>query len=467
MVADGSGWTIGLGSTANDEAKAVATDPAGNVYVAGRFSGSVDFDPGDAEVTLTSAGGTDAYVAKYTPAGSLAWVRQVGVATNVRGYGVAVDPAGYVVTTGWFTGTGQFGAVVAGNPVGLTSAGGADAVVLKLNASGGYAWAARLGGAGTEEGYGVAVGAAGNIYATGFFQGTADFNPGSGTAPLTSAGANDNDVYVSKLDASGGYVWARKFGGAALGTDQGNAVAVDAAGNIYATGFFHGTVDFDPGTGTAPLTSAGAQGVFVAKLTPAGGHVWVRQFGGPGDDLATAVAVDASGNVVVAGLFGGTADFAPGAGTATLTAVAGDDAFGARLSNAVPVMTSYGGATAFRAGGRGAEPTAGVHHDRGRRPGRRRRRVHVRRELGRRVVDRDGRRDHRERYRRAVRPRLPRGRHLHHDRHRDRRRRHDQRRRLAGNRRRRGRRRRRPGRPNPPRARRRRDGRGGHDPRRR
>ena len=130
----------------------------------------------------------------------------------------------------------------------------------------------------------ISVDAAGNVYTTGFFSRTVDFDPGAETANLTSAGAAD--IFVSKLDNAGNFVWARNMGGTSGDFDVGLGVIVDAAGNVYTTGYFNGTADFDPGAGTANLTSAGGADIFISKLDNAGNFVWAlrpsrrsRQFG--------------------------------------------------------------------------------------------------------------------------------------------------------------------------------------------
>src|SRR5262249_6139334 len=113
--------------------------------------------------------------------------------------------------------------------------------------------------------------------------------------------------------------FAFKVGG--TGDDRGNAVASDSAGNSYVVGNFSGTVDFDPGAATKNLISSGAVDAFVAKYSSGGALVWAQKIGGIAAlEQGTAVAVDASGNVLVAGIFAGTVDFNAGAGTANLTA---------------------------------------------------------------------------------------------------------------------------------------------------
>jgi hypothetical protein len=123
-----------------------------------------------------------------------------------------------------------------------------------------------LGGTQVDVGLSISIDANGNVYTTGYFNGTADFNPGSGTYNLTSTGVED--IFISKLDASGNFIWALQIGGTS--PDEGKSITVDPLGNIYTTGFFRGTADFDPGTVTFNMTSYGYVGladVFILKLS--------------------------------------------------------------------------------------------------------------------------------------------------------------------------------------------------------
>jgi hypothetical protein len=143
----------------------------------------------------------------------------------------------------------------------------------------------------------------------GAFFNTVDFDPGTGVANLTAAG--QSDIFISKLDASGNFLWARRIGGA--NPDLGQALALDAAGNVYVTGRFEGVVDFDPGAPVINLASSNAD-VFVLKLDAGGNLVWAANVNGSGFDVGNAMAVDADGHVLIAGNFSATADFDPGAG---------------------------------------------------------------------------------------------------------------------------------------------------------
>ncbi|MBK8414372.1 MAG: SBBP repeat-containing protein [Bacteroidetes bacterium] len=112
-------------------------------------------------------------------------------------------------------------------------------------------WARNFSGADYETAFSVAADISGNVFVTGSFDGTSDFDPGSGVNNLTSAGFQD--IFVVKLNASGNFVWAHQLGSVA--DDYGNSVAVDATGNLYLAGYFQTTVDFNPGAGTNALTS--------------------------------------------------------------------------------------------------------------------------------------------------------------------------------------------------------------------
>ncbi|HLG35194.1 MAG TPA: hypothetical protein VI757_09965, partial [Bacteroidia bacterium] len=108
-----------------------------------------------------------------------------------------------------------------------------------------WLWAKAMGGTGGDGGGSIAIDASGNVYTTGSFEGTVDFDPGAGIFNLTSAGSDD--IFISRLDGSGNFVWAKAMGGTS--SDGGNSVAVDASGNVYTTGLFYDTADFDPGAG--------------------------------------------------------------------------------------------------------------------------------------------------------------------------------------------------------------------------
>jgi hypothetical protein len=205
------------------------------------------------------------------------------------------------------------------------------------------AWVAGFGSAGVDQAVRVATDAAGNVYATGLFSGTVDFDPGPGISTLSSGGPSYN-TFVAKYDPDGLLVWAKSFD--STGESQGNGLAVDADGNVAVTGSFRGQIDLDPGIGVHSLNSAGGQDVFVVKLDGAGDFLWGQRIGAGGDDVGSALAFDADGDLNVGGHFGLTVDFDPGAGTFTQTASpVWQDAFLLKLDTAGDFVraASFGG----------------------------------------------------------------------------------------------------------------------------
>lgn len=165
----------------------------------------------------------------------------------------------------------------------------------------------------------LATDSSGNAYITGRFNGTPDFDPGPGTAVLTNH--SSGDTFVAKYSSTGGYVWAKSLAGGFSSITGGTGIGVDSSGNVYVAGYFTGTIDLDPGAGTATMTSAGDTDIFVVKLDSSGNYVWGKRIGGASSDVATALAVEGSGNVYVGGSFDGTVDFDPNAGVSNLTGV--------------------------------------------------------------------------------------------------------------------------------------------------
>ncbi|MEQ8684188.1 MAG: Ig-like domain-containing protein, partial [Imperialibacter sp.] len=177
-----------------------------------------------------------------------------------------------------------------------------------------HEWVSVFTGASSIQANAITVDASGNVYTTGVFAGTADFDPGAGEVSLTSAG--NNDIFITKLNASGALVWARKVGG--TGTDEGLAIRVDASSNVLVSGKFTSTVDFDPGAGTSNLTATSTD-LFVLKLNSAGDYVWAKRWGSNLGSEHIGLAVDGSGNVYTGGSFRNSIDFDPGAGTVGAT----------------------------------------------------------------------------------------------------------------------------------------------------
>jgi len=267
---------------------------------------------------------------------TLNWAKKIGGENLDIGRTIITDAAGNVYTSGSFVGTVDFdpGAGVF-NLVSETGNDILDIYISKLDASGNFVWAKRIGGQGELLARALTLDASGNILLCGRLIGTADFDPGAGMVNLTAT--TGGDIFVCKLDASGELVWARQMGGSTQ--DYGYGVATDAAGNVYTTGHFTGTADFNPGSGVTELTALGNLDIFVSKLTAAGDLVWAKQIGGTDVDKAASMTVDAAGNVFVVGTFMGTCDFDPGNGTTSLTSGGEEDAFILKLESSLGIFS--------------------------------------------------------------------------------------------------------------------------------
>ncbi|MBI5962998.1 MAG: SBBP repeat-containing protein [Chloroflexi bacterium] len=259
--------------------------------------------------------------------GDFLWAKGMGGPNQDEGNSITVDSAGNVYTTGDFQNTVDFdpGTGIAN----LTSAGGADIFISKSDSDGNFLWAKNMGGVGGDDGICIAVDSNGNIYTIGDFTGTADFDPNAGTSSLTSAGGRD--IFVSKLDGNGNFVWAKNMGGTY--SDVGLDITLDSSGNVYTTGGFVDTADFDPGVGVSNLSSAGSADIFVSKLDSNGGFVWAKSMGGMGKDDGLEIRLDSNGNIYTIGRFENTADFDPGASAFNLTSAGLSDSFISKLDH--------------------------------------------------------------------------------------------------------------------------------------
>lgn len=345
-------WSKRFGDSSAQEVQSIATDGAGNVILTGYFSGSVDFG---GEPLLSSGGSTDIFVAKLDLAGNHLWGERFGLGEGQFGHSIATDSVGNIVLTGVLYGGADFGGGL------LWSEGGNDVFVAKLSPEGSHLWSKRFGNGFNQWGLSVAMDSAGNIVLTGAFAGTIDFGgqslssaggadiflakldpagnalwsksfgvgndqwgravatDGAGNIVLVADGlggvdfgggqlpwGGSYDIFVVKLDPTGAHVWSKCFGDSS--SQSGPSIATDSDGNIVVTGTFLGTVDFGGGA----LSSAGINDAFVAKLDPTGAHLWSTSFGDPSFQHGIDIATDSAGNVVVTGAFEGTVEFGGG-----------------------------------------------------------------------------------------------------------------------------------------------------------
>jgi hypothetical protein len=222
---------------------------------------------------------------------------------------IKVDATGNVFIVGSFKGVADFDTdTMMSN---LTSTGNDDIFIAKYTNNGNLIWCKKMGGTNQDVAVKMAIDVAGNIYITGYFNGTVDFNPNTGINNLIAVGGRN--TFVCKLDGNGNYIWAKKFSNS---YNQGFSVDCDPGGNTYITGEFLQTVDFDPSSAILNLTGQGfAPDLFIVKLDEQGNLIWVKAIVGDNSEFSTDIKVDQNGNVYTCGYFYGTADFDPSAAT--------------------------------------------------------------------------------------------------------------------------------------------------------
>ena len=306
-------WAKAMSGNSYSSGNGIALDRSGNVYITGHFMGTVDFDPGPDIYNKTSEGIRDIFVSKLNSNGDFVWVKTMGGTSSDEGLGIVVDTSGEIYTTGYFALTADFDP---GPEVyNLTSAGSYDAFVSKLDGNGNFIWAAKAGSTWADSGTDIAVDASGNVYTTG---------------SITPLGESEY-IFVTKQDSSGDRTWAKIMGGTGYAAAYG--IAVDPPGNVYTTGYFSETVDFDPGGGVANISSLGPEDIFISKLDSNGEYVWAKNMGGTSSDYGNSIAIDNLGFVYITGGFEDTLYFFPESLIPNLTSEGIRDIFVSKLDS--------------------------------------------------------------------------------------------------------------------------------------
>ncbi len=289
-----------------NRAMSVCIDHSNQILITGFFTGTNDFDPGGPVSNLTSIGGRDIFTCKLDTTGNLIWVKQIGSTLDDEGWSVAAGSMNAVITTGIFKGSADF------NPNGgnytLNASAGKDMYVSALDSNGNFVWANSLQGSGDERVHKLKIDASENILLCGYFLGSLDVDPGVGVNQLNAV-SGTNDAFLLKLSPSGNYLWAKHIGGAQY--DEAKSVDIDSNGNVFCTGSFTGTVNFDPGVSNYTLNSALSTNIFVTKHNSAGVLQWVADLGSNANQVASDIHLDGFGALILTGLTLGVSDFNP------------------------------------------------------------------------------------------------------------------------------------------------------------
>jgi hypothetical protein len=244
---------------------ALDVDSQDNLYMSGPFNNQVDFDPGPGTFTIMPNILADAYICKFDSPGNFVWARKIGGPDVENVHALKVDGFNNVYISGYFGDVADFDP----GPGTYTLNAGMVSVspfICKLSSVGNFIWAKHLlnlapPGFPNYKLQGLAIDSNANVFLGGGFTGTLDFDPGPGSYTFSSNGSQD--IFVLKLDASGNFNQFYSTGGA--GADYANSLCLSSAGDVYVTGTYSGTVDFDPGQAVSNLSSV-SNDVFILKL---------------------------------------------------------------------------------------------------------------------------------------------------------------------------------------------------------
>lgn len=310
-------------------------DASGNMYLYGRFRGTVDLDPGPGTFNITATGSlgvnSGLFFEKLDSVGNFLWGEQILEGGSAKVQIFDIDHLGNIILTGWVSNY-QTDFDPGPNTYSIGTTGGEEVFILKLDSGGNFVWAKHMGGNGPvpqnrSEGLGISVDDSANIYTTGMFRYPTDFDPGPNVFTLTpSPPSFSSDIFIQKLDPDGNFVWAKSMGG--NWNDKGEFLILDSLNYLYVVGSFSSdSVDLDPGPATYLLHLEGEYSMFAQKLDLNGNFVWAKQLGGTGSLTASSVALSRSNELYFSGPFNEVVDFDPGVDTFELQAVAFSDIF--------------------------------------------------------------------------------------------------------------------------------------------
>jgi hypothetical protein len=307
----------------NEDSKSIEIDAAGNVYVAGNFA-SADFDPDpNNQVLLTTIGGSDGFVLKLDTDGNFVWVKTFASTGNDSVEDMDFDANGDLLITGRFRNTIDLDPNA--GTANFTSNGGDDLFMAKINTEGEYVWGQAFGGTGLDIAK-VIKSLPSGIFVGGTFSGTVDLDPTGGTNSITSNGSSD--AFLSSFDNNGNYNFSYVLGGETSDLEDFYDVVENINGNIYATGAFAGTTDFDNSAAEAITTSNGNTDNFLLEMTPSGDYQNHWTVGGADTESYQQVHFNANNEVITSGTFRSTeVDFNPFSGEDLIPTTGNYDAY--------------------------------------------------------------------------------------------------------------------------------------------
>lgn len=295
-------WAKKIGGLSGDNGTKVTTDADGNVYITGVYQETADFDPGANEFLMTSAGNLDIFLVKLTADGNFVWAKSFSGTEYEESNGLGTDSNGNIYLSGYFYNPLDFDPN--SETFEMTPTGSGDGFVVKLNPAGEFVWAKKFGGENFDLATGMKVMPNGDVYVSGNFEITANFDVGGTNFTLTTDNAA-NGIFLLHLKNDGSLIKALRVG-QCLNELYGYSVDVDSAGAAYIVGYFGGATVFTTPDGNITLNPTAFYSSYIAKVDAAGTVVWAKPLASDMLSITHSVAVNSMNEVLVHGYFNGT-----------------------------------------------------------------------------------------------------------------------------------------------------------------
>ncbi len=335
-------WAHNYGGLQEDNSFNIRTDDSANVYIAGYFSGTTDFDFGDSIYNVINEEHADLFVLKLKREGDFIWVKTVngnganGNSTGfVYGYSMDINSEGDILITGNYTNSVDFDPdttsyILTINNSNSINFGACNVFILKLDTDGDFVWAKSIQDQSFisfSTGKSIKIDNNDNILISGLFTNTFDFDPGIDTFSMTSFGPSNK--FLLKLNSQGDFLWAKSW---EFYPFSGFEFTLDQMNNIYFTGGIEYTKDLDPNESEFILTPTGGRDIYLLKLDENGNFNSLNTMDGIGYEYPNDITIDYLGNIITVGSFEQSVDFDPSLDTLNLTASGLTNAFVVKLS---------------------------------------------------------------------------------------------------------------------------------------
>lgn len=323
-----------IGGVRDDDIKLLKVDPNGGFYISGRFKDTVDFDP-TATVEDHSSNNTteDAYISKYNSDGNYLWTKTLSCNGHDYINDIKFDSQANIYTVGAFENTCDLDMTTGvDNHTSVSSS--PDVYISKYDSDFNYVWSKSVGGSGQDSVFSLDIDSDNNVYYTGYFNDTVDFDPGPSEDNHATLGTYN--TFVSKLDSDGNYVWTKSLSSTSVNYTTSLRVSQD---HFYIYGKYFNTVDFDPSLGVTNYTSNGGYDIFFSKYDLDGNHIWTNAFGSSTNDSPIYMTIGQNGGFYLTGYAGynasssDTIDFNPRGTPDVLSIRGGSDIFLQKLSD--------------------------------------------------------------------------------------------------------------------------------------